>query len=236
MNNKLKNAGLAVLIASLTGCATYNTVPYMGQQVEKIHSVGLVSVDTPPGFTVSVRAPVANSFGLIGGLIEAGVTSNKSNEFTKAIKSLHYSLKTQITQALRSDLTAEGYKVNLVKVSRTPDNFLNYYPKADGNNAFLDVVVHKGRAGYRAAGDSTKYYPYLFVTARLVSSSTHKVLYSQQIVYNPIKPPSTARTISPDQSYGYKDFDHLMADPKQSLEGLKDAVNQVAKAISEDLK
>ncbi len=236
MKVKIQPIGLLMAISLLGGCAGYHPVPYGGGETSKVHTIGLLSVNTPPGLTVSVRAPAAAGFGLIGGLIEQGVIDKKSNEFTKAARSLHYSLKTQLTDTLVSDLRAEGYEVNSVKVPRIPDKFLNYIPNAPGDDALLDVVVHRHEAGYRAAGDHTKYYPYLFVTVRLVSVRTRKILYSRQIVYNPIDPPGFARTISPDPAYGYQDFDHLMANPKESVEGLEEAVNQIGRAIADDLK
>ena len=208
----------------------------MGHKATHIHEIGLLTVDNPPGLTVTVRAPAASGFGLIGGLIEQGVIDKKSNEFTKAAESMHYSLHEQLTDELISDLKGEGYEVNRVKVPRMPNKFLDYFPKTHGDEALLDVVVHQHDAGYRAAGDSTKYYPYLFVTVRLVTTASHKILYSQQIIYNPINPPATARTIAPNQSYGYQDFDHLMANPKRSVEGLAGAVSQVAQVIADDLK
>lgn len=223
-------------ILLLGGCASYQTVPFNNTANTDVHALGLVTVDTPPGLTVTVRTAAASNFGLIGGLIEQGVVDKKSKEFTKSADSMGYSLNTELTNDLVTDLSAEGYKVNTVKAVRMPDAFLNQYPKANGDDAFLDVVVHQHEAGYRASGDSTKYYPYLFVTARLVSASSHKVLYSEQIIYNPINPPDNARTISPDQKYGYTDFDHLMADPKQSVAGLKEAVAEVAQAVAVDLK
>ena len=236
MNFKIKPIGLLMAISLLAGCASYHAVPYLRRKARKVHAIGLLSVNTPPGLTVSVRAPAAAGFGLIGGLIEEGVIDKKSNEFTKAARSLHYSLNVQLTDTLVSDLRAEGYQVNSVKVPRIPDKFLNYFPKAPGDDALLDVVVHRHEAGYRAAGDHTKYYPYLFVTVRLVSVPAHRILYSRQIVYNPIDPPGFARTIAPDPAYGYQDFDHLMANPKESVEGLEKAVNQVGRAIADDLK
>lgn len=235
----MKRIGYAGMIAGaalLGGCATYQTVPFNKAANRKVHKVGLVTVDTPPGLTVSVRTAAASAFGLIGGLIEKGVIDKKSNQFTHAADSMGYSLKAELTKDLKSDLTAEGYQVVLVKIPRMPNAFLKQYPKANRANAFLDVVVHQHEAGYRASGDSTKYYPYLFVTARLVDASSHAVLYSEQVIYNPIKPPDNARTIPPDQKYGYTDFDHLMADPQQSVAGLKEAVGEVAHAIADDLK
>ncbi len=236
MTNKKVFIGLIGVAALLSGCASYNTVPYMGQKATHIHEIGLLTVDTPPGLTVTVRAPAASGFGLIGGLIEQGVIDKKSAEFTKAAESMHYSLHAQLTDELVSDLKSEGYVVNRVKVPRMPNKFLNYFPKTQGDDALLDVVVHQHAAGYRAAGDRTQYYPYLFVTVRLVGTASHKILYSQQIIYNSIDPPGTARTLAPNQSYGYQDFDHLMANPKQSVEGLEGAVSQVAQVIADDLK
>lgn len=236
MDTKAKSFALLLVVSLVGGCASYTTVPYIGGQASHVHAIGLMSVDTPPGLTVSVRAPAAAGFGLIGALIEKGVIDKKSNQFTKAADSLHYSLNEQLTGDLESDLQADGYTVNSVKVPRVANKFVKNLPKAPGDDALLDVVVHQHEAGYRAAGDHTKYYPYVFVTARLVSVSTHKILYSRQIVYNPINPPGSARTIAPDPAYGYKDFDHLMADPKQSVEGLEQAVNRVAQVIATDLK
>ncbi len=228
--------GLIVVAVLLGGCASYNTVPYVGHKAAQVHVIGLLTVDTPPGLTVTVRAPAAGGFGLIGGLIEQGVIDKKSKEFTKAAESLHYSLRVQLTRELITDLTEEGYKVNRVRVPRMADKFLDCFPRAQGDDAMLDVVVYQHAAGYRAAGDGTKYYPYLYVTVRLVGTASHKILYSQQIIYDPIDPPGTARTIAPDQSYGYQDFDQLMADPKQSVEGFESAVSRVAQVISSDLK
>ncbi|MGH2507929.1 MAG: hypothetical protein ACRETC_04100 [Gammaproteobacteria bacterium] len=228
--------GLLVTFLFLAGCASFKTVPFGGPAKQQVRTVGLVTVNTPPGLTVSVRAPTAANFGLIGGIIEASEIDKKSKAFTDAAESMNFSVQKQLTTQLKADLEAEGYKVNSVAVERKGDSFLENYPAPGGNDAFLDVVVHKQEAGYRAAGDSTNYYPYLFVTARLVSASSNKLLYADQIVYNPINPPPNARTIAPDSKYGYPDFDHLMAKPKQSVEGLKEAVDRVAQAIAADLK
>lgn len=236
MAGKRHLIGLTAAVVLLGGCASYEPVPYMGHKAAQVHVIGLLTVDNPPGLTVTVRAPAAGGFGLIGGLIEQGVIDEKSKQSTKAAESLHYSSHVQLTEELISDLKEEGYKVHRVEVPRMPDKFLDYFPRTPGDDALLDVVVYQHAAGYRAAGDGTKYYPYLFAKVRLVSAVSHKILYSQQIVYNPIDPPGTARTIAPDQSYGYQDFDHPMANPTQSVEGFEGAVSQVARAISGDLK
>lgn len=228
--------GLYVSFLFLAGCASFKTLPFGGPAKQRVHVVGLVTVNTPPGLTVSVRAPTASNFGLIGAIIESGVINKKSKAFTTAVDALNYSIQEQLTGQLKADLEAEGYKVNLVSVKRKSDAFLQNYPLANGNDAFLDVVVHAHEAGYRAAGDSTNYYPYLFVIARLVSASSSKILYAEQVVYNPINAPTNARTIAPDEKYGYSDFDHLMTDPKQAIKGLKEAVDKVAAAIAFDIK
>ncbi|HEX5314745.1 MAG TPA: hypothetical protein VFX38_07585 [Gammaproteobacteria bacterium] len=194
-----------------------------------------MTVYSPPGFTVSIRTPVGASFGLIGGAIAAGEINEKSAEFTKAVAAQGFSVQQALTEQLKADLEAEGYAVDLVPATRSGDSFLRSYPQGSGGEAWLDVVVKDHSVGYRAAGNKTSYYPYVLVSAQLVGPGGG-VLYSQQLVYNPIHPPKNARTIAPSGEYAYANFDQLMADPARATAGLKQAVAQIAAAIAADLK
>lgn len=236
MKRVLGVVAIAATAMLFAGCSSFHNVPYHMASGQKVRQIGLLTVATPPGLTVSIRSPAGMSFGLIGGLIAQGEIDEKSRTFTAAAAELGYSVQQQLTAALKSDLEAEGYVVRMVPADGSRDSFLNKYPKVNDNDVLLDVVVHEHKVGYRAAGSETKYYPYAFVTARLVNAQGSQVLYAEQLVYNPITPPKNARTIPPTGEFSYQDFDHLMANPEQSLQGLKKAVAAVASALARDLK
>lgn len=229
-------AAAAACAVALAGCASMQRVPYEASAKHPIHTIALVTVRTPTHLTVSVRAPAAAGFGIIGAAIEAGEIDRKSNAFTAAAKKDGYSLRHDFTSQLEAALEADGYKVDLVAVQRDGDAFLKSYAPPAGADAVLDVVVHNSSVGYRAAGDKTDYYPYVDTSVRLVSVKNEDVLYQEQVIYNPIDPPKNALTIPPDQKYGYKNFHALMANTKVAVSGLEEAVQQVARSIASEIK
>jgi hypothetical protein len=72
--------------------------------------------------------------------------------------------------------------------------------------------------------------------ARLVSVKDSSVLMQDLILYNPVAPASKAITVAPDPAYTFKDFDALVGNPGNAVQGLKTAADKSAETISQLLQ
>jgi hypothetical protein len=227
-------AAVVAMAIWLAGCATPG-IPFDRASAGGIKTVGIVTPSFPDDAEVVLASTVGQSFGLIGGLIDAGMQANRDSKFNAALRVRNFAARDAFVAALTEKLRAEGYEVVAVPASRDKKDFLANYPTGAEPrvDAYLDAVA--SGYGYVAAGirSSTPYRPTLVVRARLVSAKNAAVLMQDVVAYNPVAPtgPSKAVTIAPDPAYQFVDFDALMSDADRAALGLKSAVEQSAQSV-----
>ena len=180
------------------------------------------------------------AFGALGGFMTEGLESDEldaeSKAFTELARGRKFNVTRQLTGDIKSDLEKSGYVVKLISVPRKDDDFVEHYPIGKGVDAYLDVVIEDGKAGYKADGLFDAYYPYLLVAVRLVSASDNRIVYARQTVYGPSGLPIGLNLIQPDSVYRFSNFDAIMHSPDRAIQGLETAVDRVAQTITGDIR
>jgi hypothetical protein len=236
--HRLRLAAALLAVLALVGC-TLPKVPYERSSAQ-VKTIGVVTPGFPDGAVVFRASSVGHSFGLVGGLIEAGLQAARESQFKTVLEQQKFSVESQFLAGLTEALQARGYEVAAVPWSRSSGSYLERYPttappKVD---AYLDVVTRA--YGYVSAGmgDSTPYRPYYEVRVRLVSAKG-AVLMEDMVIYNPVLPggvTSQAITVPPEPSHRFNDFEALVGNPSGAVKALAVATRQSAETIAKLLQ
>lgn len=133
------------------------TLPTAGN----IKTIGVLTPRFPDGPYVILASSVGQSFGLIGGLVDASMRSNREAAFSSLLATQRFSVADAFQQSLVAALQAQGYAVEFIPVVRDGASFLTDYRVAGNGkvDAYLDLVALG--YGYVAAGiqDAAPYRP-----------------------------------------------------------------------------
>jgi len=223
-----------VLVAVLTGCMTVPHQDYNKSANAQVKKIGVVTVPNPEEYSVAIVHHPGYNFGLVGSLVAAADTSDKTKTFTQQQVGKYIALGPELAGALQQALRGSGFEV--IEVPTSPaarSDFLKDYPPAQCD-AYLDATVMT--AGYWAEYPSTPYLPSMHVPVRLVDAHTKKVLYVAHIFNSDGPLPDGAVQMTPDPAYSFADFNALKAAPDRAAQGMKEAAQQVAGRIVSDIK
>ena len=228
---------LAALFLSivLAGCVTVENQPFNKDAHARIKTIVILPAPAVPEYSINIMHHPGVSFGLIGGLVAAAELTSKASAFTSVMQEQKFDAAKTLTEAVKSELERRGYSVVMVNELTRPDGKLlsDYAAIPVKGDAYLDFVV--GTAGYWANSHTTPYYPMLSTPVRLVDAKDQSVVYNSLIVYGPYGGPKGATQITPDGAYAVGSFNTLQSSPSQSVEGIRSAIQAVAKQIASDL-
>jgi hypothetical protein len=232
-------AVLATGMLLLAGCAAMPEVPYDRTSAGNIHTIGVLSEAYPSGPSAILAANLGASFGLIGGITEGIMRSNRESSLRDIMAGANFKVEDEFDASLVAALTAHGYQVIAVPVTREKKgDLLSVYPDhfAVAADAYLDISVVD--YGYIAAAiaDSAPYRPFLSARVKLVRASDKSVLMQDIVVYNAYNNPKNVVTISADPTYSFATFDMIEQDHADTVTGLKVAADQSAAAIANLLR
>ena len=243
MRCKLWNTTRALVIVGLTGltvaCSTFPTQEFNKSANADMHAIALAPVGEPDKPAVIILNAVGNSFGLIGGIVEATRAANAANELTGELKTGNLDYKTYLPAHIIEALQAEGFKVTTVDGARAAGEagkFLTKPPLPTDADATLDIYV--SYVGYIAAGATTAYRPAVHIEARLIDRKTQKVLFADQIFYNNFSPNMAKQAISieSDPKVNFQDRAAMLAAPEEVTLGLTAGLDAVALELARQLK
>lgn len=233
---RLRHAAVFIVTALvLAGCAGAPEIPYDHSAEAGVKSIGVLKPYSR-GPTIVLASTVGQSFGLIGALIDAGMTEHRNTEFTGLMQSQNFDADAYFVSCLTKDLEARGYKVVVIPTARPDDKFLATYPASDSKvDAYLDARM---QFGYIAAGlgNSNPYRPAFWTRARLIDAQSSSVLMEDTVMYNPLGAPKNIVTIAPDPTQQFVDFDTMMANPPAAITGLETAEAKSAAALANLLR
>ncbi len=238
MHTVLKLAAFAAC-ALLAACQT-PAIPY--DRAADIKTIGVLPVRVPQRATVFVAATPGRSFGLIGALVDAGIQSNREDRLAKATAGLNFQGQTKFDEYLTAGLQAQSYTVKPIDLGTGRTSFLKTYPdgKADGVDAYLDILGVD--FGYLAAGisDSSPYRPFMWVRCQLVRASDGSILMQDVVQYNPLDMGYGVQkgivTVAPDPQYSFPDITALEAQPDKAVAGMDAALKGTADTVAKLLK
>lgn len=181
------------------------------------------------------------SFGLIGGMIAAADMASKRDRYNAIISADGFDALAYFKQQLDARMSEHGYilvwpdaQVETGELSRGSFGLRKTYGSVPVD-AQLDVNF--GFLGYAASGASDKspYRPTVTIGARLVSADGKQNLFTDYIYYNNIFNVKTAITIEASAGFSYPDFDSLEAAGRESIDGLKAAIDAIAAEVARQL-
>jgi len=230
---KVLVAAAALMVAA---CASpYIATPY-DRASASVTQIALIDDSLPTKAIAYEVASVGSNFGLIGGLIDAGIQLERQNAVNDALAGIAFDAEAELETRLISALSAEGYVVApLESGERAKRDWLETYPAASPQTeAYLDVAVL--HYGYMSSGASQPFRPAVAAKVKLVRVSDGSTLMENQIVYNPLNVMQGVVTIAPNPEYAFDNRAALLAEPARMAAGIEDALNQVADTATQLLR
>lgn len=225
-----------IVATLLTGCASLPKTDLTDGNREKIHSIGMLDVAEPRGESVINYGGAAGAFGLVGGLVQAGVNSSHTSTYTQHVASSKITFAPIVNDGLATRLSSNGYDVvalhdQHVKVSSDgkSDDFSDVKTDAD---AILSVWISS--FGYVSPPESSDFIPWVVVRARLLDSKSKQDMYFKTYACGWDIKANSIHVVA-DAKYRYGSFGTLIDQFDQSVAGLKDCEQAVVAAIGQDL-
>jgi hypothetical protein len=218
-----------------TGCMQTPNVNFNAQMNRDIKTIAIVPPKNIKEINIFYYNHPGMSFGLAGGLIAAAEFSSKTSTYNKLIQSAKFDVNKYFLSKLAYYLKKEKYKVKLLPVDPKRDNkYLKQYPEVDAN-AYLDILLLE--VGYIAGGPSAKYKPTVKISARLVKKSDKSIVYDKYLATGEnFALAEEVDYIETDMQDSYEDFESLKKNAHKSVNGLKKALDKVAKRLALALK
>ncbi len=227
------------LTGLLGACTSFPTQEFNKSANASLHTIALAPMGMPDKPSVIILNAVGNSFGLIGGIVEATRAANAANELVGELKTGNLDYKTYLPGQVTGALQAGGYAVVALDGTRPAGEtgkFLTKPPQAPGADAVMDIYV--SYVGYIAAGATTDYRPAVHIEARMTDAKTQKVLFADQVYYNNYSPnfAKQAITLEPDPKVTFNDRAAMLAAPADVTHGLAASIDAVALELARQLK
>ena len=218
----------------LAACNTMPEIPDHRGQASPVKTIGLMTPYYPATADVILASSPAQSFGLVGLLVDAAITAQRESFFNAMLATQNFSAPAYFAVRLTQALTQAGYSVVSIPVIRSQDTFV--VPPPANVDAVLDISID--HYGYIAAGigQSNPYRPFFSLKVRLVSARDQSVLMQDRVVYNPLGAPLHIVTNPPNPEYSFVDMDALLATPPNAVKGLEDAADTTAQTIAKLLQ
>lgn len=218
----------------LTGCSSFKVQEYNHSANAHIKKIGVIKPNPTEEVSIFYFNHPGMQFGLVGGLAAAAEFSNKTSTYNKLIGSQHFNATEYYVERLQFHLQAAGYETVLVDTPplKKPE-FRKRFPAANVD-AFVDS--HFVNFSYTAGSPSSVYKPTVQMPTHLVENSTNRILFAN--IFNTGEAFGVSEELaylSMEQPVEYKDFDDLKANAPQSVEGLKKAIDTIAKALASSL-
>jgi hypothetical protein len=222
----------------LAGCATGVSYREFKADTSPIKTIAILSVPNPVKYQVMNYGSPTIAFGTVGGEVAGTKAASATEKFNEAIKSSNFDFSKEMMTRLTRYLKEKGFYVVTVGVRReSPVNLVEDYSKVStaGADAILDIGT--GSVGYATLNMMDRdFRPHVQMDFRLVSAGSKSVLYSEQVLFGYHNPFMSATELPADKQYYFKDFDALMADKNQALQGLTEGVNFIARHVAGRLK
>jgi len=165
-------------------------------------------------------------------MVPIGCSSRDLTKHTRGAQKLHYDPPFPY-QATDGKTQVSGTIDILLFIA--PEKLLSDYGKVPAAGAYLDIDARV--VGYLTYNiQDSDFRPHIHVDVRLVSANTKAVLYSEQILFGYHNPYLSATQLPSSKQNYYKDFNVLMANKPQALEGLKRGMEAIAGHIASRLK
>ena len=223
----MKKSVAAVALLGLSACAKpYVGTPYTAPAAP-VTSVAIVDDTLPEDAVAYEAASTMGNFGLIGGLIDAGVQASRRDRVNEALDSVNHTPEANFESYLVSALAQSGIAaVMLAGPDREKRELLSDYPDApQGTQALVDFNVTA--YGYVNAGNQN-WRPTVSAEVKMVDALTGKTLMENRIVYNGVDAQAGVVTIAANPAYVFENREDMITQPERLAAGIDDALRRVA--------
>ncbi len=233
---------LLVAAVFLSGCAALPQTGYNKEANTGLKTVAIPQIAIPEKADVRIIVPVGANFGLIGAIVEESRFAAARTRFQNSLTSVNFDFKSLINSELQRSLTEAGFTPSFIaaEAGKKPPTgssrkaWAKKTGESAGADAYLDITI--SGFGYFAAGATTDFKPGLGLWAKLIETKSGKMLFEDQIVYNPAYAATKAITIEPDSQYSFSNQDALNADPGKAAAGLSGAIAAVANELTKQFQ
>jgi hypothetical protein len=231
-----KRLPLGLIAVLLSGCAGLPKTDLSADNRSKLHSIAILDVKEPKTESVVNLGGAAAGFGLIGGLVQAGVNSAHTSTYTEKVASKKIVFAPIIADGVIDRLNADGYhvvKLDGQDVKQTDDGKSEDYSgiKTDAD-AIMNVSINT--MGYLSPPESAMFVPWVIVRARILDAKTKQDMYFKTFACGyDVK--SNSVHIDSSDTYSYGTFGSLEKNFDQSIEGLQSCEKSIVTAIGMDL-
>ncbi len=232
-------AGLMAVILLAAGCASVPPQQAFNREAADIHSIRVLPMAESEIGLAFLNHPGAN-FGLIGGLVAASDISSKENKLQKQMAASQLDHLAVFREEFAAAMQAQGYTLTWSeplpaksKVARDRWGLRKAYGAVEGVDAQLDLSLNFVGYATSGAGDASPYRPAVHLAARLLDPAGKQNLFTDVLTYNNITNIPTAITVNPDPRFAYPDFEQLEAAGADVATGMKVALEETAKRLSE---
>lgn len=224
-----------ICVTFLTGCASLPKNDLTAQNREKLHSIAVLQVSEPRAENVWNLGGAAGAFGLVGGIVQAGINSSHSTTYTQKAASEKILFAPIVNDGIVSRLSSDGYqivKLSDQKVKLSADGKSDDYSAIQTDaDAILNVWFTS--FGYVSPPESTDFMPWVVVRARLLDAKTKQDMYFKTFACGyDIKANSVH--IDAEATYRYGSFSKLEDQFDQSVTGLQACEQAVVAMIGQE--
>lgn len=228
------------LCALASGCASVTPKAYTAAAAP-MQKVLVVTQSQPPSVTVGIAGSMGMMFGGVGAAIAAANAGAQVQSFNDLFTSQGFHYHQRLQQQLLASLKDAGIRAESVSAVRArPNDFVvDYRPllAQPGTDAVLDVVVTEVSYGGTHPMLDRKPRPILKVRARLVGPAAgSEPLYAETISFGYSNPFESATELKSPGTFYFDDMQAVGADRQRAADGLRLAVDEVARHISNQLR
>jgi hypothetical protein len=242
MNKSLRALVLCAFAVILTACAglppqqTYNR-----EANASIKTIQVLPMRETEVSLMLLNNP-ASSFGLIGGLVAEADRASKQKRMRAGLTAANFDHIALFKQSFTDEMAKRGYTlvwpdpiVEASKSPRTGNSLRKGYTPIATADAQLDLNF--GFVGYGASGvgKDSPYRPTAVVVSQLVTADGKSRLFTETVIYHNLFNAEGGIVLPPDEKFSYAKFDDLERAGGQTADGMKVAVESVAKTLAEQL-
>ena len=213
---------LSVLVAAifvLSACGT-TKMAVKPETTANVQTIALIKVSEPDAYVAQDFGNPGAAFGAVGGAIAGASSANAAENVHRTVVDANYAAGDHFTDLLRNKLSAAGYQVTLVSVTREKKHkLLESYDSVDAvdADAILDVAIES--IGYATEHPmfSRHWRPASQVKVALIDRRSGEIVYSEKFMYGYHNPLMSGTDIEAPENYHFKNKDELFADSTDEI-------------------
>lgn len=228
---------VALLCAAVLGCASKSAKPTAEPRKPTIKTIAILPVQEPHRYTLEKAPGGLMLLGVLGVVLESAITSDKSDQFGKRMKSHQNLLGKDLFDSLITSLREQGYEIVDLR-----DQDMGYVEPGDYDynkvKTDADAILHVwiDRMGAASPASRITYRPQLNVNVRLLSQIDHEIWYDEGFDYGSDAHKADWGNLPADAKYSWGTFEKLLAGIPELVDGLQVGARALGAHIPKQLR